>query len=98
MGVFPMCLAVPMQVVSVDGWMARCDARGVRRDVSLMLLQHEDIRPGDHLAVHAGRAIERLSAERAAEAWAMYDLMLAEPAPNEQGPHAAGLSGDGATA
>ncbi|MBN8486626.1 MAG: HypC/HybG/HupF family hydrogenase formation chaperone [Burkholderiales bacterium] len=86
-----MCLAIPMRVVSVDGWLALCEAHGSHRLVRLLRLMHEDIRPGDHLAVHAGDAIERLSPERAAEAWSLYELMLAATAPDDEGPHAAGL-------
>ena len=41
-----MCLAVPMQVVTVDGFQAECEAKGVGRTVSLFLLQHEDVAPG----------------------------------------------------
>lgn len=71
-----MCLAVPMRVVAIDGFMARCEARGVQRDVDLFLLQHEAIAPGDHVMVHVGSAIEKLSAERAEQAWAVYDEMF----------------------
>lgn len=88
-----MCMAVPMQVVAVDGWLARCEAQGVQRTVNLMLLDGLEIRPGDHLVVHAGNAIERISAERAAQAWALYAEMLAAASGHEKGPHAAGLAG-----
>lgn len=88
-----MCLAVPMQVVAVDGWLAQCEAQGARRVVNLMLLDGLDIRPGDHLVVHGGNAIERISAKRAAEAWSLYAEMLAAADGHEKGPHAAGLSG-----
>ena len=44
-----MCLAIPMQITQIDGFMARCAARGVTRDVSLFLLQDETIQIGDHV-------------------------------------------------
>ena len=72
-----MCLAVPMRVVEVDGFNALCEARGVRREVSLFLLLHEAVVPGDSLMVHLGQAVEKVSPERAAEAWALFDEVLA---------------------
>lgn len=71
-----MCLAVPMQVTSLNGLMARCEAKGIGRDVSLFLLQHEDIRLGDHVLVHVGFAIEKVSEEQARETLALFDEML----------------------
>ena len=52
-----MCLGVPMRVVRRDRFMARCEAKGIERTVSLFLLQHEEIGPGDHVMVHVGYAI-----------------------------------------
>ena len=52
-----MCLGVPMRVVHRDRFMARCEAKGIERTVSLFLLQHEEIGPGDHVMVHVGYAI-----------------------------------------
>ena len=72
-----MCLAIPMRVLSVERGQAICEAHGVRRAVSLFLLQHETITPGTHVAVDRGFAIEVLSPERAAQAWAVMDAMLA---------------------
>jgi hydrogenase expression/formation protein HypC len=88
-----MCMAVPMRVLMIDGCLAQCEAQGARRAVNLLLLDGLDIRPGDHLVVHGGTAIERISAERAAEAWALYAEMLAAADVHEKGPHAAGLAG-----
>ncbi len=72
-----MCFAVPMKIESIDGFVARCEARGTVRDVSLFMLQFEEIQPGDYVAVHLGQAIEKLSEARAREVWATYDEMLA---------------------
>ncbi len=72
-----MCLGVPMRVVERDGWMARCDAKGIERMVSLFLLQHEEVGPGDHVMVHVGYAIQKISAAEAGSAWELYDEMLA---------------------
>ncbi|EXJ15721.1 HypC/HybG/HupF family hydrogenase formation chaperone [Imhoffiella purpurea] len=72
-----MCFGIPMQVRSVDGFLARCEAKGVEREVNLFMLQHETIEVGDYVVVHLGQAVEKVSAERAMEAWEIYDAMLA---------------------
>ncbi len=71
-----MCLAIPMRIVAIDGFLARCEARGVEREVSLFLMQETDLAPGDHVMVHVGYAIQKISEADAAEAWALYDEML----------------------
>ncbi len=73
-----MCLAVPMQITQLDGFSARCSARGVERDVSLFLLQGEDVAVGDYVLIHVGYAIQRLSAEQARATWELFDEVLAE--------------------
>lgn len=72
-----MCLAIPMQVLQVDGLSARCEARGVERTISLILLQHETVQAGDMLAIDRGCAIQKISHEHARAAWELYDEMLA---------------------
>jgi hydrogenase expression/formation protein HypC len=67
-----------MQIKGIDGLIARCEAKGVERDVNLLMLMHEELKVGDYIVVHLGRAIERVSAEDAATAWALYDEMLAD--------------------
>jgi hydrogenase expression/formation protein HypC len=66
-----------MEVKTIDGFSARCEAKGVERDVSLFMLQHEEIAPGDFVVVHVGYAIQKVTAEEAASAWDIYDEMLA---------------------
>ena len=75
-----MCLAIPMQVRSVDGYQCVCEARGVEREVSLFMLQEERVSPGDYVLIHVGYAIQRISAEDAAESWQLYDEILAADA------------------
>jgi hydrogenase expression/formation protein HypC len=72
-----MCLAIPMQVLEIDGMNARCEAKGIERTVSLFLLQHETVRPGDMLMIHVGYAIQKISLDEARSAWELYDEMLA---------------------
>ncbi|MBK8455801.1 MAG: HypC/HybG/HupF family hydrogenase formation chaperone [Phyllobacteriaceae bacterium] len=75
-----MCLAVPMRVLERERFSARCEARGVERTVSLFLVQHEEIGPGDHVMVHAGRAIQKMTKVDALRAWELYDEMFAAEA------------------
>jgi hydrogenase expression/formation protein HypC len=75
-----MCLAVPMRIVEIDGLAARCEARGIARRVSLFLLQHEALAPGDVVLIHTGQAIEKVSPEEAEASWALFDELLAADA------------------
>ena len=72
-----MCLGIPMQVVSVDRYLACCSAKGVERTVSLFLLQDQVVVPGEFVLVHVGYAIQKVSAQEARSAWEVYDQMLA---------------------
>jgi hydrogenase expression/formation protein HypC len=72
-----MCLAVPMQIARIDGFDARCSARGVERDVSLFMLQGEPLAEGDYVLVHVGYAIQKIDAEQARESWDLFDEILA---------------------
>lgn len=78
-----MCLGVPMRIVEVDGFNATCEARGIRRQANLFLLQHEDLRPGDLVMIHVGNAIQKMTEEEASSAWALYDEMLEREAAME---------------
>jgi len=72
-----MCLAIPMRVESVSGFSARCEAKGIERDVSLLMLQGETIAPGDFVLVHVGYAIQKVDPQEAHSAWELLDQMLA---------------------
>jgi len=73
-----MCLAVPMQITSIDGFQCTCEARGIEREISLFMLQGEELSPGDHVLVHVGYAIQKVSEEQAADSWEAFDEILAE--------------------
>jgi hydrogenase expression/formation protein HypC len=72
-----MCLGIPMQIKSIDGFVARCEAKGVERDVNLFMLQHETLQPDDFVVVHVGYAIQKVTPQEARSAWEIYDEMLA---------------------
>ena len=60
-----MCLAVPLKVIEINGREAIGEADGVTRHIRVDFIP--DIALGEYVIVHAGFAIERLSAERAEE-------------------------------
>jgi len=72
-----MCLGIPMQIKSIDGFTAHCEAKGVTRDVSLFMMQDEKLEIEDFVVVHVGYAIQKISPQEAATAWELYDQMLA---------------------
>ena len=76
-----MCLGVPMRIKEIDGYSARCEARGIERMVSLFLLQHEELRVGDMVMIHVGNAIQKMTEHEARTAWDLYDEILAAEAP-----------------
>jgi hydrogenase expression/formation protein HypC len=69
-----------MQVREVDGFTARCEAKGVERDVSLFMLQDVTVGPGDFVRVHVGYALQKMSVQEARSAWELYDELLAAEA------------------
>jgi hydrogenase expression/formation protein HypC len=71
-----MCLAIPMQIVDVNGYVARCQAKGVERDVSLFMLQDEVLHAGDFVMVHIGYAIQKITEQDARSAWELFDQIL----------------------
>ena len=75
-----MCLGIPMQVKTIDGFVARCEAKGVEREVSLFMLQDDLPQPGDFVMVHVGYAIQTLTEQDARSAWELLDQILAEDA------------------
>lgn len=73
-----MCLGIPMQIKSIDGFTAHCEAKGVTRDVSLFMMQEDKLEVDDFIVVHVGYAIQKISQQEAQTAWELYDEMLAE--------------------
>jgi hydrogenase expression/formation protein HypC len=71
-----MCLGVPMRIMEINGFSARCEARGIERKASLFLLQHEDLQVGDLVMIHVGNAIQKMTEDDAQTAWDLYDEIL----------------------
>ncbi len=72
-----MCLGIPMKIIAINQFMARCEAKGIERDVSLFMLQDEPLSAGDYVVVHVGYAIQKMTAADALSAWQIYDEILA---------------------
>jgi hydrogenase expression/formation protein HypC len=65
-----------MQVTAIDGFNAHCEAKGVARDVSLFMMQHETVAVGDFVMVHVGYAIQKVTPQDARSAWEIFDEVL----------------------
>jgi hydrogenase expression/formation protein HypC len=69
-----MCLAIPARVVEKSaGDNAIVDLAGVRRDVSLALV--EGVEVGDYVIVHVGYALSKLDPEEAEKTLALFAEM-----------------------
>lgn len=75
-----MCLAIPMQIREISGFQCTCEARGITREVSLFMLQHEELAAGDYVLVHVGYAIQKVTEQDAAGSWELFDQILAADA------------------
>ena len=73
-----MCLAIPIQIESVNGFVARCQAKGIYRDVSLFMMQDQPPQVGDFVMVHVGYAIQKVTESEARSAWELFDQILEE--------------------
>ncbi len=60
-----MCLAIPMRIVEIDGFLAVAEVDGVRREARLDLLP--EVAVGDYVLVHAGLAIAAVDPQDAEE-------------------------------
>lgn len=58
-----MCVAAPMRLVEINGGEGIAELGGVRRKVSLVLLESAAL--GDYVLVHAGFAIGKVDEEEA---------------------------------
>jgi len=70
-GSLTVCLAIPVRVTELlDGAMAIVDLDGIRKEVSLALV--DDVRPGDYVILHVGYALARLDPEEAERTLALF--------------------------
>ena len=69
-----MCVAVPMEVVEVEGNRGRVRQGGLELEIALDLV--DGVGPGDFVIVHAGYAIQALSAEEAHASLAIFERLM----------------------
>jgi len=78
-----MCLAIPSKVIKIDeNNMAEVDTLGVKRVVSLDLMQDE-VKEGDYILIHVGYAMSKIDEKSALESIEVYK-QLAEGAMQEE--------------
>ena len=70
-----MCLAIPTQILSIDGSQAEIEIGGVRRTISLTLTPEARVR--DYVIVHTGFAISVLDEAEARETLSLFAEMAA---------------------
>ena len=69
-----MCLAVPVQVVSISGNEAEVEIGGVKRQVSIMLTP--EVKVGDYVLLHTGYAINVIDEAEAQETLKLLTEMI----------------------
>ena len=68
-----MCLALPCKVVAIAGDNATIDVSGMKKDISLALM--DDVAVGDYVIVHVGYALTKLDPEEAEKTLALFTEM-----------------------
>lgn len=68
-----MCLALPCRIVAIDGDNATIDVSGMKKDISLALM--DDAAVGDYVIVHVGYALTKLDPEEAEKTLALFAEM-----------------------
>jgi hydrogenase expression/formation protein HypC len=71
-----MCLGIPMQIKKINGISALCEARGIQREASLLLMMEDDLKIGEYVMISMGNVISRIDQQEALAAWALYDEMF----------------------
>ena len=69
-----MCLAIPAQIKSIEGFEAEVEVGGVSRKASIMLTP--EARVGDYVLLHTGYAINVIDEEEAAETLKLLEEMV----------------------
>ena len=69
-----MCLAVPVQVVSIKGSEAEVEIGGVKRQVSIVLTPEAKV--GDYVLLHTGYAINVIDEAEAQETLKLLEEMI----------------------
>jgi hydrogenase maturation factor len=84
-----MCIAVPAEVISIDGPVAIVDVYGDRFAVNLMMMS-ETVQPGDFVALQAQRyAVAKIAREDAVAARRFFEDIFHDLAARAQVPRVA---------
>ena len=70
-----MCLGIPMQIISINDSSARCQHKGIERDVDVFLIADQMPKIGEFVLVHVGYAIQRIEQDEAETRWQLFDQM-----------------------
>ena len=65
-----MCLAMPAEVIAIEGETGRVNLGGIHKEVSLALV--EDVNVGDYVLIHVGYALNKISPEEAERTLALF--------------------------
>jgi hydrogenase expression/formation protein HypC len=76
-----MCLAIPAQITSADGFKAQVEIGGVGRTISLMLTPEAKV--GDYVLVHTGYSISVVDAAEALESLRLFQELAETYSPEE---------------
>ncbi|UBM61150.1 HypC/HybG/HupF family hydrogenase formation chaperone [Candidatus Sulfidibacterium hydrothermale] len=68
-----MCLSIPAKIEKIEGETAVCSVGGSTYQASLMMLQTEELAPGDYVLIHTGFAIQKLDKEEAEASLKAFD-------------------------
>ena len=60
-----MCLAVPAQIISLDGMTAVAEMSGIKKEIDVTLTP--EVAPGDWVVVHVGYDLQRIDPQKALE-------------------------------
>ncbi len=84
-----MCLGIPGRVVAFlpesEGQLAMVDVLGTERPVNVGMLEDTDVQVGDHILIHMGFALEKVSEAQAQEALSMLEMLGRSPEPQPEG-------------
>lgn len=68
-----MCLAIPAEIISIEGDNAQVSVGGVKKEVSLALVS--DVNVGDYVLLHVGYALNKIDAEEAEKTLQLFNEM-----------------------